>query len=111
RHDQAIVVRGQRIEAVGDASSTRVPAGAAIIDLSSSTVLPGLVDSHTHVFLQGEDPKEGGYDAQLLMAPLALRAARAAVSARRALEQGFTPIRDVETERAGDRAPAPQRAL
>ena len=101
RHDQAIVVRGQRIEAVGDASSTRVPAGAAIIDLSSSTVLPGLVDSHTHVFLQGEDPKEGGYDAQLLMAPLALRAVRAAVSARRALEQGFTTIRDVETEGAG----------
>src|SRR5438093_1449955 len=84
-----------------DASPTRVPAGAAIIDLSSSTVLPGLVDSHTHVFLQGEDPKEGGYDAQLLMAPLALRAVRAAVSAHRALEQGFTTIRDVETEGAG----------
>jgi len=101
RRNQAIVVRGQRIEAVGDAASTRAPAGATIIDLSASTVLPGLVDSHTHVFLQGEDPKEGGYDAQLLMAPLALRAVRAAVSARRALEQGFTTIRDVETEGAG----------
>jgi len=101
RRNQAIVVRGQRIEAVGDAASTRAPAGATIIDLSGSTVLPGLVDSHTHVFLQGEDPKEGGYDAQLLMAPLALRAVRAAVSARRALEQGFTTIRDVETEGAG----------
>jgi len=96
-----IVVRGQRIDAVGDAASTRTPAGATITDLSASTVLPGLVDSHTHVFLQGEDPKEGGYDAQLLMAPLALRAVRAAVSARRALEQGFTTIRDVETEGAG----------
>jgi len=101
RRNQVIVVRGRRIEAVGDAASTRGPAGATIIDLSGSTVLPGLVDSHTHVFLQGEDPKEGGYDAQLLMAPLALRAARAAVSARRALEQGFTTIRDVETEGAG----------
>jgi imidazolonepropionase-like amidohydrolase len=101
RHDQAIVVRGRRIEAVGDAASTRAPAGATIIDLSASTVLPGLVDSHTHVFLQGEDPKEGGYDAQLLMAPLALRAVRAGVAARRALEQGFTTIRDVETEGAG----------
>jgi len=101
RRNQVIVVRGQRIEAVGDAASTHAPAGATIIDLSASTVLPGLVDSHTHVFLQGEDPKEGGYDAQLLMAPLALRAVRAAVSARRALEQGFTTIRDVETEGAG----------
>jgi imidazolonepropionase-like amidohydrolase len=101
RRNQVIVVRGQRIEAVGDAASTRAPADATIIDLSASTVLPGLVDSHTHVFLQGEDPKEGGYDAQLLMAPLALRAVRAAVSARRALEQGFTTIRDVETEGAG----------
>ena len=101
RHDQVIVVRGRQIEAVGDAASTRAPAGATLIDLSASTVLPGLVDSHTHVFLQGEDPKEGGYDAQLLMAPLALRAVRAAVSARRALEQGFTTIRDVETEGAG----------
>ena len=101
RHDQVIVVRGRQIEAVGDAASTRAPAGATLIDLSASTVLPGLVDSHTHVFLQGEDPKEGGYDAQLLMAPLAMRAVRAAVSARRALEQGFTTIRDVETEGAG----------
>jgi imidazolonepropionase-like amidohydrolase len=101
RRNQVIVVRGRRIEAVGDAASTRAPAGATIIDLSGATVVPGLVDSHTHVFLQGEDPKEGGYDAQLLMAPLALRAARAAVSARRALEQGFTTIRDVETEGAG----------
>src|SRR5438093_2279035 len=59
RRNQVIVVRGPRIEAVGDAASTPVPAGATIVDLSASTVLPGLVDSHTHVFLQGEDPKEG----------------------------------------------------
>lgn len=101
RHDQVIVVRGGRIEAVGDAASVKVPAGATVIDLSGATVLPGLIDSHTHLFLQGEEPSEGGYDAQLLMAPLALRAARATVSARRALEQGFTTIRDVETEGAG----------
>jgi imidazolonepropionase-like amidohydrolase len=101
RRNQVIVVRGRRIEAVGDAASTRAPAGAAVVDLSGATVLPGLVDSHTHIFLQGEDPKEGGYDAQLLMAPLALRAVRAGVAARRALEQGFTTIRDMETEGAG----------
>src|SRR6476661_8824695 len=101
RREQVIVIRGNRIEAVGDAASTRIPAGAQAIDLSRSTVLPGLIDGHTHIFLQGEDPAEGGYDAQLLKHGLAFRAARAAVSARRALEQGFTTIRDVETEGAG----------
>ena len=99
--DQVIVVRGNRIESVGDASKAAIPAGAAVIDLSHATVLPGLIDSHTHIFLQGEEPSEGGYDVQLLKYPLAYRAARASVAARRALEQGFTTIRDVETEGAG----------
>src|SRR6202041_3683579 len=60
-----------------------------------------MIDAHTHLFLQGEDPAEGGYDIQLLKYPLAFRAARATVSVRRALEQGFTPLRDMETEGAG----------
>jgi imidazolonepropionase-like amidohydrolase len=60
-----------------------------------------LIDAHTHIFLQGEDPAEGGYDVQLLKYSLAFRAARAVVSVRRALLQGFTTIRDVETEGAG----------
>ncbi|HSS44309.1 MAG TPA: amidohydrolase family protein, partial [Thermoanaerobaculia bacterium] len=101
RRDQVIVVRGNRIESVGDASSEKIPAEARVIDLSRATVLPGLIDCHTHIFLQGEIPSEGGYDAQLLKHGLAFRAARATVSARRALEQGFTTIRDVETEGAG----------
>jgi imidazolonepropionase-like amidohydrolase len=101
RHDQLIVIRGNRIESVGDASSAKIPAGANVIDLSKSTVLPGLIDCHTHIFLQGEDPAEGGYDANILFQPLSLRAARATVAARRALEQGFTTLRDVETEGAG----------
>jgi imidazolonepropionase-like amidohydrolase len=101
RRNQVVVVRGKRIEAVGDAASTPVPPGAQVLDLSTATVLPGLIESHTHLFLQGEEPAEGGYDAQLLFASQALRAARATVSARRALEQGFTTIRDVETEGAG----------
>lgn len=96
--NQIIVIRGNRIESVGGGA---VPAGAKVIDLSGSTVFPGLIDAHTHVFLQGEDPAEGGYDVQLLKQPLAYRAARATVAARRALEQGFTTIRDVETEGAG----------
>lgn len=101
RRDQVIVIRGNRIESVGDSSAARVPDGARVVDLSRATVLPGLIDAHTHIFLQGEDPAEGGYDVQLLKYPLAFRAARATVSVRRALEQGFTTIRDVETEGAG----------
>ncbi len=101
RRDQVIVIRGNRIESVSDATAAKIPAGATIIDLSHATVLPGLIDSHTHIFLQGEDPAQGGYDANILKYPLALRAARATVSARRALEQGFTTLRDLETEGAG----------
>src|SRR5271169_4550263 len=100
-HNQVIVIRGDKIESVGDAASVQVPAGAKVIDLSNATVLPGLIESHTHIFLQGEDPALGGYDIQLLKFPLAYRAARATVSARRALEEGFTTIRDMETEGAG----------
>jgi imidazolonepropionase-like amidohydrolase len=101
RRDQLVLVRGARIEAVRDASAGAPPAEATVIDLSSATVLPGLIDSHTHLFLQGEEPSEGGYDVQLLKHGLAFRAARATASARRALEQGFTTLRDVETEGAG----------
>jgi imidazolonepropionase-like amidohydrolase len=101
RHDQVITIRGNRIESVADAANAKTPAGATVIDLSKATVLPGLIDSHTHIFLQGEDPAQGGYDANILKYPLAFRAARATVSARRALEQGFTTLRDVETEGAG----------
>jgi imidazolonepropionase-like amidohydrolase len=71
------------------------------MDLSHATVLPGLIDAHTHIFLQGEEPAQGGYDVNILKYPLALRAARATVSVRRALEQGFTTLRDLETEGAG----------
>ncbi len=99
--NQVIVIRGNRIESVSDAAGAKIPTGTKVIDLSKTTVLPGLIDCHTHIFLQGEDPAQGGYDANILNAPLALRAARATVSVRRALEQGFTTLRDVETEGAG----------
>jgi imidazolonepropionase-like amidohydrolase len=101
RRDQVIVIRGNQITEVTDASHAHIPSGAQVIDLSNATVLPGLIDAHTHIFLQGEVPAQGGYDIQLLKYPLAYRAARATVSARRALEQGFTTIRDMETEGAG----------
>ena len=99
RHNVTIVVRGGKIVSVGEGSA---PVGAQVINLPGSvTVLPGMIDAHTHIFLQGEDPAEGGYDIQLLKYPSSYRAARATVSARRCLEQGFTTIRDVETEGAG----------
>ena len=101
RRDQVILIRGNRIESISDAAAAKIPAGADVIDLSRQTVMPGLIDSHTHIFLQGEHPTEGGYDINILKYPLALRAARATVSVRRALEQGFTTLRDVETEGAG----------
>jgi len=100
RRSQLIFVRGKRIEKVTEASA-EIPAGANVIDLSASTVLPGLIDSHTHIFLWGEDPAKGGYDENILKAGIALRAARATFACRRALEQGFTTIRDLETEGAG----------
>lgn len=101
RHNQVIIIRGNKIDSVSDAGGAKIPDGASVIDLSRYTVLPGLIDSHTHIFLQGEDPAQGGYDVNILKYPLAYRAARATVSVRRALEQGFTTLRDVETEGAG----------
>jgi imidazolonepropionase-like amidohydrolase len=100
RHNVLIVVKGNKIESVSEGGNP--PAGATLINLPAGvTVLPGLIDTHTHIFLQGEDPTDGGYDIQLLKHPSSYRAARAAVAARRALEQGFTTLRDVETEGAG----------
>src|SRR6516225_3352820 len=101
RQNQEIVIQGDRIADVHAAGARPTPAGAEVIDLGTATVLPGLIDCHTHIFLQGEVPAAGGYDIQLLKFPASYRAARAVVAARRVLEQGFTTIRDVETEGAG----------
>jgi len=101
RHDVEVLIVGNRITAVYAGASHPAPGGAEVIDLGSATILPGLIDVHTHIFLQGEEPAAGGYDVQLLKYPASYRVARAIVAARRALEQGFTTIRDVETEGAG----------
>ena len=100
RHNVVIVIRGNKIDSVSE--NGVVPKGATVIDFpAGATVLPGLIDTHTHIFLQGEDPAVESYDNQLLKHAPSYRAARATVSARRALEQGFTTLRDVETEGAG----------
>src|SRR5882672_1680451 len=89
-----VVVRGDRIESVLDRGA-KIPEGAAVIDLSAYTVLPGLVDAHTHTFLQ-----PGDYDVQLLKQSLPRRTLQAAAQARALLLAGFTTIRDLETEGA-----------
>jgi imidazolonepropionase-like amidohydrolase len=76
-----------------------VPAGVELIDLSRATVLPGLMDLHTHVLLQG-DVTAADYDEQLLKQSIPYRAILAARNARIALDHGFTTIRDLETEGA-----------
>ncbi len=92
-----IVVEGNKITAVG--VNAPVPAGAHVIDLSNSTVLPGLIDAHTHLLLNGDITSEE-YDAQLLKDSPQYRTILATVNARRALLDGFTTLRDVETEGA-----------
>ena len=95
--DQKILVQGDRIREVGP--EVAAPAGARVIDLSRSTVLPGLIDNHTHVLLQ-QDVTAQEYEQHLLKESIPYRAIRATVSARIALMNGFTAIRDLETEGA-----------
>ncbi len=96
--NQLILVRGNSIESIGPAGSNRVKADTTI-DLSAYFVLPGLIDCHTHVLLQGDITSED-YDVQLLKESTPYRTLRASRSARIALEGGFTTIRDLETEGA-----------
>jgi imidazolonepropionase-like amidohydrolase len=91
-----ILVRGERIAAVG--RDLPLPAGAAVVDLSSYTVLPGLIDAHTHVLLQPED--ERGVPPVITKSQ-AFRTIQGVAAARQDLEAGFTTLRDLDSEGAG----------
>ena len=95
RSGAVIVIEGERIKEVG----ASVPPGAQVIDLAHSTVLPGLIDNHTHILLNG-DITLADYDEQLLKQSIPYRAIRATVNVRTALLHGFTTMRDLETEGA-----------
>ncbi len=94
---KAIVLDSNRIKDVMDWE--KIPLGATVIDLSSKTVLPGLIDCHTHVLLQGDITKED-YDAQVLKESIPYRTLRASIACRTTLLNGFTTIRDLGTEGA-----------
>ena len=96
--NQMVLIQGDRIAEVGPAASVKIPAGTEVLDLSRATLLPGLIDAHTHIFLTGES--HGRYDEQLLKESWHYRTIEAVVNAKKDLEAGFTAMRDLETEGA-----------
>jgi imidazolonepropionase-like amidohydrolase len=95
----AVLVRGDRIEAVGPRAQLTVPSDATTIDLAGTTLLPGLIEGHSHLLLHPYN--ETPWDDQVLHEALALRVARAVNHARATLMAGWTTVRDLGTEGAG----------
>ena len=93
-----VLIRGSRIVAVGAAGTARAEAGARVIELPGATLLPGLMDAHSHLFLHPYD--ETRWDDQVLKEPVPYRTLRAARQARATLLAGFTTLRDLGTEGA-----------
>lgn len=94
-----VLVKGNRIEAVGDPGSVKAPADAKIIDLKGSTLMPGMIEGHSHLFLHPYN--ETSWDDQVLFESRAERTARAVVHAKETLLAGFTSTRDLGTEGCG----------
>jgi len=108
----AISITGERIRAVGPADEVAkaAPVGAQVIDLGAATVLPGLIDCHTHLMARIPDERYG-YELNLLTKSHAYRALEGAANARATLEAGFTSVRDVENEGSGDADVALRNAI
>src|SRR5205085_4488626 len=83
----------------GPASDVQAPSDARVIELPGLTLLPGLIEAHSHLFLHPYN--ETSWEDQVLKEPLALRVARATNHARNTLLAGFTTVRDLGTEGAG----------
>jgi len=99
-HDNWVVlVRGEKIEAAGPAGSITAPAGAKVIDLAGLTLMPGLIEAHSHVLLHPYS--ETVWNDQVARESLSLRVARATNHLRNTLQAGFTTVRDLGTEGAG----------
>jgi imidazolonepropionase-like amidohydrolase len=94
--NQVIVIRGDRIVRVAPGDDVKIPTGAVIVDLSHSTVLPGLIDCHTHIMLTDID--DSHYDDILLKQSWQYRTILATLNVKADLMAGFTSMRDVETE-------------
>jgi len=94
-----VVVRGNRIESVGRADSTKVPAGAERIALPGTTLIPGLIEGHSHLFLHPYN--ETLWDDQVLKETFGFRMCEAVAHARATLAAGITTTRDLGTEGAG----------
>ena len=99
REGWVVLVRRGRIEAAGAAASLTIPAGATTLRLPGLTLLPGLIEAHSHLLLHPYN--ETTWDNQVLREPEALRVARAVNHARATLLSGFTTVRDLGTEGAG----------
>ncbi|MBA4191427.1 MAG: amidohydrolase [Planctomycetaceae bacterium] len=94
-----VLVKGEKIAAAGPADKVEVPKGAKVVELPGTTLLPGLIDAHSHLLLHPYD--ETKWDDQVLKEPLAERICRATNHAKAGLLSGFTTLRDLGTEGAG----------
>ena len=94
-----VLVRGSKIDAVGPSTQISAPAGATTIRLPGSTLLPGLIEAHSHLLLHPYN--ETPWDEQVLREPEALRVARAVNHAKATVLAGWTTVRDLGTEGAG----------
>src|SRR5436305_418313 len=95
----AVIVRGDKIEAVGPANDLKVPPDAKTIDLPNLILMPGLIEAHSHVLLHPYS--ETLWNDQVAHEALSLRVARATNHLRSTLMAGFTTVRDLGTEGAG----------